>query len=113
MERKYNKISKETVFKFLCDIESNENYSGMPISIQYIMDSLLSSKHQITKYIHELRNEGLVELASIYFNPKTNQRESKINSSSVLLKGWILSQEGKKTVTYMESTQKSSNMSLF
>lgn len=113
MESKYNKITKDIVFKFICDIETNENYSGMPTSIPYIMDSLLASKHQTTKYLHELRNDGLIEMVSIYFDTKSNKKAEQINETSVLLKGWVLSQEGKKTVTYMESQQKSSNMSLF
>lgn len=107
MNTNYNKITKDIVFKLLCDIESHPTYSGLPTTIPYLMDSLLSSKHQITKYIHELRDCGLVELVSLYFDPKTHQRVETIDNTSLLLRGWVLTEEAKKTVIYMEATQKS------
>ena len=103
---KYQKITKHILFKFMCEIDADIMNPGFPISIPNISELLHTSKYQVRKYMLELREEGLVKSECIYYDGNPSYETGELYDDPRLIRGWNLTDEGRKTITYIEAQQK-------
>lgn len=93
-------MESEKVFRFLAKhLSSAAVYFWFPLSSKYISETLKISRYKCLKYLHELREQGLVKVARY-------RHFDDYSEEYFLVCGWEITNKGKQTDIYREEKEK-------
>ena len=93
-------MESEKVFRLLAKhLSSATMYCWFPLSAKYISETLKISRYKCLKYLHELREQGLVKVARY-------RHYDDYSEEYWLVCGWEITDTGKQTDMYKEEKDK-------